>query len=127
MNAEDILTELKARLISTAIHPGTAAGIHLSGSTHSRTTLAHTTQISKPASSPSGSKPQARQEEKRIREKPDDPIDHRIVLRLEAGQAHIDRLAADLDLPVGKLSERLLLLEMRGMVRRLPGMSFDLA
>jgi predicted Rossmann fold nucleotide-binding protein DprA/Smf involved in DNA uptake len=49
------------------------------------------------------------------------------VLRLEAGQAHIDRLAADLDLPVRKVSERLLLLEMRGMVRRLPGMSFDLA
>ncbi|MCG3198761.1 MAG: DNA-protecting protein DprA [Candidatus Omnitrophica bacterium] len=58
---------------------------------------------------------------------PDDPIDRRIVLRLEAGRTHIDRLAGDLDLPVRKVSERLLLLEMQGLVRRLPGMSFDLA
>jgi DNA processing protein len=57
----------------------------------------------------------------------DHPDDRRIVLRLKAGAAHIDRLAGDLDLPVKKLSERLLLLEMKGLVRRLPGMSFDLA
>lgn len=58
---------------------------------------------------------------------PEDPIDRRIVLRLEAGRTHIDRLAGDLDLPVRKVSERLLMLEMQGLVRRLPGMSFDLA
>lgn len=53
--------------------------------------------------------------------------DRRIVLRLEHGPVHIDRLAADLDLPVRKISERMLFLEMKGIIHRLPGMSFDLA
>ena len=56
-----------------------------------------------------------------------EPDDRRIALRLEAGPVHVDRLAADLDLPVRKVSERLLHLEMKGVVLRLPGMSFDLA
>jgi predicted Rossmann fold nucleotide-binding protein DprA/Smf involved in DNA uptake len=53
--------------------------------------------------------------------------DRRIVSRLEHGPVHIDRLAADLDLPVRKISERMLFLEMKGVILRLPGMSFDLA
>ncbi|MCA9409952.1 MAG: DNA-processing protein DprA [Candidatus Omnitrophica bacterium] len=56
-----------------------------------------------------------------------DPIDQRIVLRLEHGPVHIDRLSGDLDVPVKTVSERLLLLEMEGHVKRLPGMSFDLS
>jgi len=55
-----------------------------------------------------------------------EPDDRRIVLRLEPGPVHIDRIAADLELPVRRVGERLLILEMNGLVRRLPGMSFDL-
>lgn len=60
------------------------------------------------------------------RPEPTDPIDRKIVLRLEPGPAHIDRISGDLDIPVKTLSERLLLLEMQGIVRRLPGMAFEL-
>ncbi len=56
-----------------------------------------------------------------------DPIDKKIFLRLEHGPVHIDRISADLDVPVRTVSERLLLLEMQGLIKRLPGMSFDLA
>jgi len=61
------------------------------------------------------------------REEVTDPLDKKIVLRLEHGPVHIDRLCGDLDIPVRKLSERLLILEMKGIVQRKPGMSFDLA
>jgi len=56
-----------------------------------------------------------------------DPIDRKIVLRLQHGPVHIDRISADIDVEVKTVSEKLLLLEMRGLIKRLPGMSFDLA
>ena len=56
-----------------------------------------------------------------------DPLDGRIVERLEEGPTHIDRICERLGVPVRKVSERLLILEMSGIVRRLPGMTFDLS
>ena len=120
-NAEDILVELRGRITQ----PGFQA---LEKKESSPLTIPYPRPGTSSSMTPSiSSHSGAPRDEKKVHEKPDDPVDRRIVIRLEAGQVHIDRLAADLDLPVGKVSERLLLLEMRGMVRRLPGMSFDLA
>jgi len=122
-NAEDILVELQGRLVQRRIQTGGGPDIPKGSSprAHRDSSSGMTPQVSISGHTDIPGK------DKKVREKLEDPVDRRIVLRLEAGQVHIDRLAADLDLPVGKVSERLLLLEMRGMVRRLPGMSFDLA
>jgi len=126
-NAEDILVELKNRLSYPDSHMNLGTGLVQSEIPSQRPYTSHANKPPALESIHTGVVPEIHKNAKKIREKPDDPVDRRIVLRLEAGQAHIDRLAADLDLPVGKVSERLLLLEMRGIVRRLPGMSFDLA
>ncbi len=127
-NAGDILVELRGHLLSS-VTPRSIPSPHFHTSPPDRLPAPpEEKKVVNPEGAPVGARLYPlKEDKKKVREKLDDPNDQRIVLRLEAGQAHIDRLAADLDLPVGKLSERLLLLEMRGMVRRLPGMSFDLA
>ena len=45
---------------------------------------------------------------------------------LASGQTHIDSLALDLDMGVSQLSGLLTMLEVRGLVRRAPGMLYSL-
>ena len=54
------------------------------------------------------------------------PEETRIMAGLAAGQAHIDALALDLDMNVSQLSGLLTMLEVRGLVRRAPGMLYSL-
>lgn len=111
-STEDILDELD---LAVDWKPETASQIPLNDAAPVRTRKQAAT---KTAAAPTPSKP--------ARPDPVDPIDRKIVLRLEPGPAHIDRISGDLDIPVKTVSERLLLLEMQGIVRRLPGMAFEL-
>jgi DNA processing protein len=123
-NAEDILEELEGRL---TVKPHSAKEIP---------SIVHATDRQKSSAPPQrqlGSPSLSRNQKPSTpqRNRPDlkglEGDDRRIVLRLEQGPVHIDRLAADLDIPVRKISERMLFLEMKGIIHRLPGMSFDLA
>jgi DNA processing protein len=118
-DVEDILEEIGSRVVP---HPKTTCeGALVTERKTARSAKAPNTRLEKaqPRKTESAS-PGKRFEDL-------EPDDRRIALRLEAGPVHVDRLAADLDLPVRKVSERLLHLEMKGVVLRLPGMSFDLA
>lgn len=113
-NVEDILEEIEAPFAFQASRGATPAKVSAVAPPNSSRKVKHPPGESL---SPKNS---------RVRAPIEDPIDQRIVTRLEVGPVHIDRLAGDLDLPVRKVSERLLLLEMQGVVRRNPGMTFDL-
>lgn len=54
------------------------------------------------------------------------PEETRIMAGLASGQTHIDSLALDLDMGVSQLSGLLTMLEVRGLVRRAPGMLYSL-
>jgi DNA processing protein len=115
-NAGDVLDELKGHY-----------GANLPTKRPSARQPAQVQVITPESAGPQKVATQSAASKKTIAAHVEDPLDKRIVLRLEGGSVHIDRLAGDLDVPVRKISERLLLLEMRGIVRRNPGMSFDLA
>jgi DNA processing protein len=55
------------------------------------------------------------------------PLDHleqQVLEQLAAGPAHVDDLCAQLSLPVAQVSSALALMELKGLVRALGGMSY---
>ena len=49
------------------------------------------------------------------------PDEQQVVLALEAGPVHIDALSGQLQQPAGCVLALLTMLEVKGMIRRLPG------
>ncbi|MCE7906751.1 MAG: DNA-protecting protein DprA [Candidatus Omnitrophica bacterium COP1] len=122
-SAQDILNELRFRLgITSQAVPETSPQPSEKKTPRARKPSPKPDrELARPA--PSALNPPGESAESTLQ----DPLDILLYKRLKAGRVHIDRLAADLGHPVGKISERLLLLEMKGIVKRLPGMYFDLA
>jgi DNA processing protein len=50
-----------------------------------------------------------------------------VVATLRTGPRHVDEIVAESGLPAGRILSLLLGLELRGLVRSLPGKRFDLA
>lgn len=54
-----------------------------------------------------------------------EPLEHRIVEALGNAEKHIDELTVELDLEPSVLMSNLLLMEMKGLIQRRPGMKFS--
>ena len=82
-----------------------------------------------PADGTSAARPEVRAES-RSRNRPAPPAlsheESRIMAGLSSRQTHIDALALTLDMDVSRLSGLLTMLEVRGLVRRAPGMLYSL-
>ena len=52
------------------------------------------------------------------------PDERTILLAMEADSVHIDQIARDTQLPIGKVSSLLVMLELKGIVQQLPGKQF---
>ena len=53
------------------------------------------------------------------------PDEQAVLATMDASSIHIDQIARDTELPIGKVSSLLIMLELKGIVQQLPGKQFE--